>query len=47
MAGCFIIMWKSEKSVNEPLIEGIMVGTGTGKTKTLVFHGQVMKDDTK
>lgn len=47
MAGCFIIMWKSEKIVNEPLIEGIMVGTGTGKTETLIFHGQVIEDDTK
>ena len=47
MAGCFIIEWRSAKKVNEPLIEGIMVGTGTGRVETLVFHGRVLKDDTQ
>ena len=47
MAGCFIIEWRSAEKVNEPLIEGIMVGTGTGRVETLVFHGRVLKDDTQ
>ncbi len=47
MAGCFIVVCKSVERVIEPLIEGIIAGTGTGKTETLIFHGQVIEDDTK
>jgi len=47
MAGCFIIKWKSNKGVSEPIIEGIIGTTGTGWVSTSVFYGQVVEDNTK
>jgi len=41
----FIVKWKSEKKVNPPIIEAVMIGTHSGQGISFVSRGQVLKDD--
>jgi hypothetical protein len=43
----FIVKWKSEKKVNPPIIEAIMIGTRSGQGISFVSSGQVVKDQTE
>jgi len=47
MAGCFIVDWKSEERVSEPIIEGIIGTSGTGWVTTSVFYGRVIEDSSR
>ena len=40
----FLVIWKSEKKVNPPLIEGVMIGTRSGQGISFVSRGQVISD---
>jgi len=39
----FLVTWKSEKMVNPPIIEAIMIGTRSGQGISFVSRGQVIK----
>ena len=39
----FMVTWKSEKDVNPPIIEAIMIGTRSGQGISFVSRGQVIK----
>ena len=39
----FLVTWKSEKMVNPPIIEAIMIGTRSGQGISFVSPGQVIK----
>ena len=41
----FLVIWKSEKMVNPPIIEAIMIGTRSGQGISFVSPGQVIKQD--
>ena len=41
----FIVVWKSEKPLNPPIIEGVMIGTHSGQGISFVSRGQVITDD--
>ncbi len=41
----FIVKWKSEKKINPPIIEGVMIGTHSGQGISFVSRGQVIKED--
>jgi hypothetical protein len=41
----FIVKWKSEKKVNPPIIEAVMIGTYSGQGISFVSRGQVLQDD--
>ena len=41
----FLVKWKSEKKVNPPIIEGVMIGTHSGQGISFVSRGQVIKED--
>jgi hypothetical protein len=41
----FIVKWKSEKKVNPPIIEAVMIGTHSGQGISFVSRGQVLQDD--
>ena len=41
----FIVIWQSEKRVNPPIIESVMIGTHSGQGISFVSHGQVIKGD--
>jgi len=41
----FIVIWQSEKRVNPPIIESVMIGTHSGQGISFVSRGQVLKDD--
>lgn len=43
----FIVEWKSEKQVNPPIIEAIMIGTRSGQGISFVSRGQVVKEHTE
>jgi len=43
----FIVEWKSEKKVNPPIIEAIMIGTRSGQGISFVSSGQVLKEHTE
>ncbi|MGD8760667.1 MAG: DUF3124 domain-containing protein [Desulfobacteraceae bacterium] len=43
----FMVTWKSEKKVNPPIIEAIMIGTKSGQGISFVSRGQVIEDYTK
>ncbi len=40
----FLVTWKSEKMVNPPIIEAIMIGTRSGQGISFVSPGQVIKE---
>jgi hypothetical protein len=40
----FLVTWKSEKMVNPPIIEAIMIGTRSGQGISFVSQGQVIQD---
>ena len=40
----FMVTWKSEKKVNPPIIETIMIGTRSGQGISFVSQGQVIED---
>ena len=39
----FLVTWKSDKMVNPPIIEAIMIGTRSGQGISFVSQGQVVK----
>ena len=41
----FMVIWQSEKKVNPPVIEGVMIGTHSGQGISFVSRGQVVADD--
>jgi hypothetical protein len=41
----FIVIWKSERPVNPPVIEGVMIGTHSGQGISFVSRGRVIKED--
>ena len=41
----FIVSWKSDKPVNPPIIEGVMIGTHRGQGISFVSRGQVIMED--
>ena len=41
----FIVIWKSEKPVNPPIIEGVMIGTHSGQGISFVSRGREIEDD--
>jgi hypothetical protein len=41
----FIVIWQSEKSVNPPIIESVMIGTHSGQGISFVSRGQVIEED--
>jgi hypothetical protein len=41
----FIVVWKSDRPVNPPIIEGVMIGTHSGQGISFVSRGQVVADD--
>jgi hypothetical protein len=38
----FLVVWKSAKPVNPPVIEGVMIGTHSGQGISFVSRGQVI-----
>ncbi len=43
----FIVRWKTQKEVNMPIIECVMIGTESGQGISFVSPGQVIKEFTK
>jgi len=41
----FMVVWKADKALNPPIIEGVMIGTHSGQGISFVSRGQVIKDD--
>jgi len=41
----FIVKWKSDKLVNPPLIEAVMIGTRSGQGISFVSRGQVIAEN--
>ena len=40
----FLVKWQSQKKVNPPLIEGVMIGTRSGQGISFVSRGQVIDE---
>lgn len=40
----FIVKWESEKKVNQPIIQGIMLGMKSGQGVSFVCPGQVLRE---
>ncbi len=41
----FLVKWKAKTNVNQPIIEGVMIGTRSGQGISFVSRGQVIKDE--
>ncbi|UCD83129.1 MAG: DUF3124 domain-containing protein [Desulfobacterales bacterium] len=41
----FMVVWKSDKAVNPPIMEGVMIGTHSGQGISFVSRGQVIMED--
>jgi hypothetical protein len=41
----FIVIWQSEKKVNPPIIESVMIGTHSGQGISFVSRGQVIDEN--
>ena len=41
----FIVVWKSNRKLNPPIIEAVMIGTHSGQGISFVSRGQVIKED--
>jgi hypothetical protein len=41
----FLVRWKSDKAVNPPIMEGVMIGTHSGQGISFVSRGQAIKED--
>jgi hypothetical protein len=44
LGASFVVKWKSQKPVNEPVIEGVMAGTRSGQGISFTTRGQVIRD---
>ena len=40
----FLVVWKSQKKVSPPLVEGVMIGTRSGQGISFVSRGQVIDE---
>ena len=40
----FIVRWKSDKKINPPIIEAVMIGTQSGQGISFVSRGQVIEE---
>jgi hypothetical protein len=47
LGASFLVKWKSEIEVNEPIIEGVMAGTKSGQGISFVSRGKAIKDSSK
>ncbi len=47
LGASFLVKWKSEIKVNEPIIEGVMAGTKSGQGISFVSRGKAIKDSSK
>jgi hypothetical protein len=47
LGASFLVKWKSTGMVNEPIIEGVMVGTRSGQGISFVTRGKAIKDGAK
>ncbi len=43
----FIVKWQSDKMVNQPIIEGIMLGLSRGQGISFICPGQILIEHTK
>jgi hypothetical protein len=43
----FLVKWQSEKWINRPIIEGVMLGIVSGRGVSFICPGQILVDDTK
>ncbi|MBW2439557.1 MAG: DUF3124 domain-containing protein [Deltaproteobacteria bacterium] len=41
----FIVVWTSERNVNPPIIEAVMIGTHSGQGISFLSRGQVIRED--
>jgi hypothetical protein len=41
----FIVVWQSDRKVNPPVVESVMIGTHSGQGISFVSRGQVIKED--
>jgi len=41
----FIVVWKSDRKVNPPIIEAVMIGTHSGQGISFLSRGRVIKED--
>jgi len=41
----FIVVWKSDRKLNPPIIEAVMIGTHSGQGISFVSRGQVIKEN--
>ena len=44
MSGCMIVEWEASQPVSPVLVEGVVIGSGTGWTTGLVFKGIVIEE---
>jgi hypothetical protein len=43
----FIVKWRSDKPVTEPVIEAVMIGTASNQGISFISHGRVIQEVTK
>ncbi len=43
----FIVRWKSAKEMNEPVIEGIIIGDRSGQGISFISRGRIIKDSSE
>lgn len=41
----FIVVWKSDRKVNQPIVEAVMIGTQSSQGISFLSRGQVIKED--
>ncbi|MCD6389327.1 MAG: DUF3124 domain-containing protein [Desulfobulbaceae bacterium] len=41
----YIVVWKSDQKVNQPIIEAVMIGTQSSQGISFLSRGQVIKED--
>ena len=41
----FIVVWKSDQTVNQPIIEAVMIGTQSSQGISFLSRGRVIKED--
>jgi hypothetical protein len=44
---CFLVRWRSDKWVNQPIIEGVMLGLTSGQGVSFICPGQILVESTK
>jgi hypothetical protein len=44
MSSCMVVEWEASQKVSPVLVEGVLIGSGTGWTSGLVFKGVVVAE---